>query len=197
LGAGWIQVVKFDQAGMLSDVVWVRVPSEVVFEDCQRAKPLPMVMEGVIGLSPALAEGWKQKAIDDCVDRQHGERRIQENQERVFREDLRVASRVIPRANVTTRIVPVIQWLAHGPRTVALDVVTDGIDHSGTPLASLKIPKRVRINMVLTRPNPKRSIPSLDDVLSAARRWSEVPGITVVGAGGYAELVSSPGEGAP
>jgi len=197
LHASAILVVIFDEEIMLSDMAWVLVPPERVVEDCRDARPVPVAEEGFITFAPGLAAGRKQQSVDECLVRQGAGREREADERRTFRERLAAATRVTPRADVTTRIVPLLQWLVQRPNTLAVDLLTDGIDRSGMPLNSLRIPVDMPVTLIITRPNPKRATPSLDDVLAAARAWERVPGIKVTTVGEYAALSATEEEGKP
>jgi hypothetical protein len=185
LGGGLIQVVRFDEAVMLSDSTWVPVPSTSASIDCQKAKPVMTGIDGFIGLSPGLVARRKQEAVSACLVQERNKAAAYASEVRRFRERLEAATKVTPRADVTTRIVPLLGWLVTRPDTVAITVVTDGIDNSRVPLSTLRIPSKVSVTLIVTRPNPRRSRPTLNDVLTMAAAWSRVPGIKVTSAGDY------------
>ena len=72
-----------------------------------------------------------------------------------------------------------LEELIRNPYTVAIDMVTDGVDHSGKPPNQMTIPEHILVTVVITRPNPSRRQPTLGDVLAAAKAWDAVTGITV------------------
>ncbi|MBI4032570.1 hypothetical protein HY374_02595 [Candidatus Berkelbacteria bacterium] len=188
LGADAILIVKFGQDVMLSEMIWIPVPTELALVDCSRAKPKPMLTKGIGMLSPTQAAGRKQDAVEACSTRLLAEQQVHAEQLQLLKERLHASTRVTPRANVRTRIVPLLEWLVSRPSTVAIDVVTDGIDNSGIPLSRLQIPERVMVTFIITRPNPKRKRPTVDDVLSAAEAWSRLPGVMLMSAGEYAGI---------
>ena len=61
----------------------------------------------------------------------------------------------------------------------AIDMITDGVDHSGKSPEQVAIPEHMSVTFVITRPNPSHRRPTLDDVLAAAQAWDAVDGITV------------------
>ncbi len=128
---------------------------------------------------------------------EHDKTEAHASEVRHFRAYLDAATKVMPRAAVTTRIAPLVRWLVSRPEVVAIDVVTDGIDHSRVPPSSLRIPKEVEVTFIITRPNPRRSSPTLDEVLATAVAWSHVPGIKVTGAGDYLGASMVVAEGRP
>jgi hypothetical protein len=185
LGAGLIQVVKFDEAVMLSDSIWVPVPAGLVSTDCQKARPVMTDLDSFMNASPGVVAKRKHDAVSACLAHERDKTTAYEFEVRQFRMRLQAATKVTPRADVTTRIVPLLQWLANRPETVAIDVVTDGIDHSRVPLSLLRVPGTVAITFIVTRPNPRRTSPTVKDVLAMAAAWSCVPGIKVTSAGDY------------
>lgn len=185
LGAGLIQVVKFDEAVMLSDSTWVPVPAAQVSTNCQKAKPVMTDLDGFMGASPGLVAKRKHDAVSACLSHERGRAAVYDSEVRQFRERLEAATKVIPRADVTTRIVPLLQWLVNRPETVAIYIVTDGIDHSRVPLSALRIPSNISVTFIVTRPNPRRTSPTVIDVLAMAAVWARVPGIMVASAGDY------------
>ncbi len=186
LGADAILIVKFDQAVMLSEMIWIPVPADLALVDCSRAKPTPMLTKGIGMLSPTQAAGRKQDAIEACSTRLLAEQQAHAEQLRAFKERLRASTQVTPRADVRTRIVPLLEWLVSRPSTVAIDVITDGVDNSGVPLSGLQVPERVQVTFIITRPNPKRKSPTVDQVLAAVEAWGRLSGVRVTSAGEYA-----------
>jgi hypothetical protein len=185
LGAGLIQVVKFDDAVMLSESTWVPVPVPPLPTDCQKAKPMMTDVDGFMGLSPGLVTNRKRQAVSACLAQERDKAGAYASEVHEFRGNLETATRVRPRADVTTLIVPLVEWLLTRPGTVAITLVTDGIDHSHIPLSALRIPSKTSVTLIITRPNQRRTRPTLTEVLNAAAAWGRVPGIEVTSAGDY------------
>ena len=86
---------------------------------------------------------------------------------------------------MTTQLIPLLHRLLAQPRIRAIDVLTDGIDHSGLLPSDVQVPQEVAVLFIMTGPNPKRQKPTLRQVLAAAKEWSLVPGVTVTGVTEY------------
>ncbi len=180
-----IQIVKFHEDVMLSEMTWIRVPPEPTQVNCSKARPKPTLMKGLGLLSPTLAAGRRQEAVDSCTADLRAEVQAHAERIRVFKEQLRAGARLTPRTGVHTRIVPLLAWLVGRPDVVAIDVLTDGIDNSGNSVSLLRIPESMQVRLIITRPNRERKSPTVCDVLSAAEAWAHVPGITVTSAGEF------------
>jgi hypothetical protein len=137
------------------------------------------VEKGLMRWSARFAAGEKAKAVTACEEEQAAAQQRAAAEMRAFTEQLRVTTRVKPRSDVTTRLTPMLQDLMRNPDTVAVDMITDGVDHSGKSPEQLAIPEHIAVTFVITRPNPSRRRPTLDDVLAAASTWEAVDGITV------------------
>jgi hypothetical protein len=185
LKATSIVVVKVGDEDFLSDMDWVAVPAEPAFEDCQKAPPAFAITKSWVTFSPISLADAKREAVSACLAREERHRANVEVDERQFVERLRNVTRIVPRMDVTTRIVPALQALVGRPYVVAVTLVSDLQDRSGTPPERLKIPAGRTVTVVVTRPNPRRSSPTLHDVLSSAERWAKIPGITVISAAEY------------
>jgi hypothetical protein len=185
LHASFVEVIKFDEAVMLSESTWIPVPAAPPPIDCQRAKPDLSGVDGFILLSPGLIASKQQDAVAECIAQEHNKNEVYESEVRRFKARLETATKVKPRTNIRTRIASLVNWLVSRPEVVAIDVVTDGIDNGRMPLSGLRVPSQVQVTLIITLPNPARSSPTLDDVLAAADSWGHVPGIKVIGAGDY------------
>jgi hypothetical protein len=82
-----------------------------------------------------------------------------------------------------------LRILVTRPYVRAVDVVTDGIDLSGEPPESVRVPDNVDVLMVITRPNPDRRRPTVANVLAAADAWARVDGISVTTVSEYRGVV--------
>jgi hypothetical protein len=192
LGVRAILVMKFSNDLLLADTTLIPVPPLPNVEDCRNVKAVLAVTKGIMFISPTAAAARRQAAVDACVARQDAAQRLIPEQRNRLRDQLRLATKVTPRADVSTLIAPLIRKLVARPYARAIDVLTDGIDDSGIPPASLKIPERVPVTLILTRPNPRRRTPTSQDVLAAADTWAQAKGISVVSVGEYPTLVRSP-----
>ena len=179
LGATVIQVVRFSEEARLAEMTWVTAPKPLPLEDCRSARSKMTLEKGLMRWSARFAEGQRIKTIAECEEKQVVlQQRIAVEQE-AFVKQLRTATLFKPRADVTTRLVPMLEELIRNPNTVAIDMVTDGVDHSGKPPNQMTIPEHILVTVVITRPNPSRRQPTLGDVLAAAKAWDAVAGITV------------------
>lgn len=180
-----IVVVKVANEDILSDMTWVPIPPAPNFEDCNNAIPEFHVSKSWVGMSPTALIYRKRAAVAACLARQkEGRARVAE-QEAQFLERLRGATKVVPRADVSTRIVPPLQTLLRRPYVAAVELVTDLQDQSGMSPDRLDIPSGKAVTVVVTRPNPKRSTPTLRDVLAASERWARIKGVTVINVAEY------------
>lgn len=193
LGVRAIQIVKFSNDVLLADMTLVPVPELPPQEDCRNAKPEAAFGKSIILISPTAAAARRQDAIEACELRGAAARRTAASEQQCFREQLRRATRVRPRDDVSTLIVPLIQKLMLRPYVRVIDVLTDGIDNSGFPPSGLRVPPHLPVTIILTRPNPKRRAPTLKDVLAGADRWAEVKGFFVTSVGEYAAVMQSRG----
>lgn len=179
VGATVIQVVKFSEEARLAEMAWVPVPPAPPAADCQSARPEMKVEKGLMQWSPRFAAGARANAVAACEKDLVALQQEAAAEQQAFAERLRAATQVESRDDVTTRLVPMLEDLVRNPRTVAIDMVTDGVDHSRKSPDQLAIPDHIAVTFVITRPNPSRRRPTLDDVLAAARAWDAVDGITV------------------
>jgi hypothetical protein len=189
LGAKWILVVPFSDQELLSDMKAVKVPILPADITCDAVFASVRFTKSWIALSPGALAKAKAEAVAACEERRRAASQSVEANERAFADALRRAMLVTPRDNVTTRIVPLVQAMVDRPYVRAVDVVTDLCDHSGIPVESLQLRPEVPVNVIVTRPNPKRPQCRLSEVLRAAERWREMPGIRVTTAAEYAILV--------
>lgn len=185
LEADRVVIVKVADQDFLSDMSWVAVPPASNFEDCNNAESEFHVSKSWVGISPSVWIDGKRRAVGECSARQTEERARLAEQEARFLEQLRGATTVFPRADVSTRIVPSLQTLLRRPYVAAVELVTDLQDQSGMPPDRLEIPAGTPVTVVVTRPNPKRSTPTLRDVLAASERWARIKGVTVIGVAEY------------
>jgi hypothetical protein len=185
LGIDRIVVVKVGDEDFLSDMSWVPVPPIHTFEDCRNATPPITISKSWITWSPtSLAEG-KAAAVRTCVEKQREERSKVAEEEARFTEQLQRGTWLVPRADVTTRIVPLLQTLVVRPYVAAVDAVTDLQDRSGMQPEHLEVPDGIPVTVIVTRPNPARSTPTLREVLAASDRWAKIKGVTVISAAEY------------
>ena len=189
LGTSRIVVAKVGDEDFLSDMTWVAVPPVHNFEDCRKVDAPIMISKSWLTWSPTSLRAAKEAAVRACEERQKTERSTVAAEETRFTERLQEATWLVPRADVTTRIVPLLQTLVVRPYVGAIDVVTDLQDRSGTPPEHLEIPDGIPVTMIVTRPNPRRSTPSLREVLASAERWAKIKGMTVISAAEYAGYV--------
>lgn len=185
LKADTIVVVKVGDEDFLSDMTWVSVPPVHTFEDCRNAVLPLTISKSWITFSPTALTEAKRIAVSACVARQKDERAAVAEEEKLFAEQLQQATWLVPRADVTTRIVPLLQTLVLRPYIGAVDLVTDLQDRSGIQPETLEVPAGKPVTIIVTRPNPRRSTPTVRQVLAAAERWAAVKGITVISASEY------------
>jgi len=185
MGIEVIQLVKFGEENLLSEMAWVPVPAPPSLEDCSHAKPDRSITKGLMSLSPVLAHARRQKAVDGCLAEQVHLREANIHERRLFEDRLRNSARIKPRNDMTTQLIPLLHRLLAQPRIRAIDVLTDGIDHSGLLPSDVQVPQEVAVLFIMTGPNPKRQKPTLRQVLAAAKEWSLVPGVTVTGVTEY------------
>lgn len=179
LKADTIQIVKFSDQELLSDMAWLSVPPDVSRVDCDKAEPEPVISKSWVTFSPNVMLYRKQDAVAECLKQLEGERRAFEIRAQRFRESLRAVTRVNPRTDGTTRIVPLVQDLLGRPCVRGLFVLSDFIDHSAVPIAKIVVPRRLPVIAIVARPNPKRREPTLTQVLEAANAWRRLPGVLV------------------
>lgn len=183
-----IQVVRFTDEELLSDMTWVEVPRAFALADCRRAKPEGRIPSGLMGLSPTWASDRKQAGLAKCSALQAHRRAATEERESAFITQLRLATRLTPRADRRTRILPLLSKLIQRPHVRSIALLSDGVDTTGQSISSLHVPDHMSVTLVLTRPNPRRSTPTLADVLAEADVWARVRGIRVTTATEYAGL---------
>lgn len=179
LGADRIEIVKFSDQDMLSESEWVRVPPAPRSEDCQKAKPAFQVTEGWISFSPQLAIDRKDEAVRACVRDQAARRGASESDIQRFHEQLRRAVRATPIAEGTTRIVPIVKYLVALPGLRGLFLLSDCLDHSGVPVASVTVPDAVPLTVIVARLNPRRHDSTAREVIAAAGAWKALHGVAV------------------
>lgn len=184
----WIAVIPFSDQEVLSDLAAVRVPAVRAPADCASVSPPIRLTKSWVALSPGALRAAKAEAVASCESDTAELRRADAADEARFVAELRRATRVLPRADVTTRIVPLVQSIADRPYVRAIDVVTDLLDRSRLPVESLHLPRDTPVTVIVTRPNPLRPEFRLSETLQAAERWGRVPGIRVCAASEYALL---------
>jgi len=189
LGVRAIQIIKFSNEVLLADMSWVTVPTDPLREDCTKAVAGPLLSKSLVGLSPSVASGRRDEAVATCTARQEAVLRAFDEKLARFREQLKLATRVTPRSDVSTRLVPLLKKLVERPYVAAIDVVTDGIDNSGLALSTVKASEKTPVLLIIARPDPRRRTPTLDEVLRAADAWGRVGGITVTSVSEYRGLV--------
>jgi hypothetical protein len=193
LGTDRIVVVKVGDEDFLSDMSWVSVPPIHTFVDCRKVDPPITISKSWLTWSPTSLREAKAAAVRACEDRQKAERSTVAEEEARFTEQLQRATWLVPRADVTTRIVPLVQTLVARPYVGAIDLVTDLQDRSGTPPEHLDVPDGISVTIIVTRPNPGRPTPTLREVVASAERWAKITGITVISAAEYPGYVHAAG----
>ncbi len=186
LGVQTILAVTFTDDVLLANMTWVPVPQRSPIEDCNRVSPKFRVMKSAMMLSPVGLMEARAHEVQDCLDRRKNAETLLADQDQRMREQLRQAMRVTPRWDVSTRIVPLVQKLVARPYVRAIEILSDGIDNSGVPLSALTVPDDVSVILIIMRPNPRRRLPTLDDVLAAAEAWAGVDGVSVTTVSEYA-----------
>jgi hypothetical protein len=165
------------------------VPVRPVDEDCEHASSEFVVSEGLGWLSPDDASNRADRGVIECVARNDARQRITTEDKRRFEERLRAGALPTGRIGHRTKIVPLLKRIVAQPYVRAIDVLTDGIDNSGVSRSSLRIPVEITVTLIITRPDPTRAKPTLDDVLAAADAWSQEPRVSVTSVAEYTGFV--------
>lgn len=194
IGVDYVLVASVSDQDFLPDETLISVPPALGDTDCGKARIALSVSKSWVAFAPGRLIGAKQAAVSDCRAREEIARQRSAAEERRFLERLRQAMQVVPRADVRTRIVPLVQNLVARPNTRAVELITDLCDDSGIPPSRITVPPGVQVTVILTRPDPRRRSPTLADTSRAAARWRTVPGVRVVTPTEYTMDTASRGE---